>query len=312
VWLVAGALAANLPAGGNAPRGAPKDNPMDYALTLRSVADPDDTPEGGVYVEVLRVDGRSRRALEHVVRVYCDGPWPIGLFGGVLSDAQVRAIPAGIDAVPWGSLVQAGGDRNAGVFTLEYASGRKTIRQRFNAQDGAFIKAIDPIFSVLDGIRKDLEQRPQRAMTLGVVRTAKGFRLTWRNVGVGPVMFSDPREKGADGMTNGAALVRPKAPEGGFPLSWTPVPLASSAAPPRPVVLPPGGTLTLDTAPWTPPAPGEYGASARWIDAAGPDVPEADVMPRLPGPDDLDDARPFVIRGGVFAEGFMFRVEPPR
>ena len=272
-----------------------------------------------VYLNVIRVDGASGRALMLVNRQGGDTIHPIGLFAASLSPAQTTGIAAAIDGIKWADVPPPrGGDISAAMLALDYAHGSRIIQRSFNARNGEFLQAISPVMTQIDNVGALLLGQPMRAIDASVVRTAQGFKLVVRNIGTGPLMISDPRAAtGADGKTCGMVEVaeRKDPIPGTFssPPTFRSVPLQPLGDAPASLVLGPGQKHVVETVVWTPPHPGRYFAHAHWKDYDGPKVDPKKIMPLIPDPAAAAaDARPYVIRGAVFSESIKFDVEDRR
>jgi hypothetical protein len=290
----------------------------DYHLTFRSQMDPMGSDMFG-YLNVIRVDGASGRAVMVLNRHGGDTVHPIGLFAATLPAVQVNAIATAVDGIKWSDLPRPrGGDVNAATLSLEYAQGSRIIQRTFNARNGEFLQALSPVMNQIDRLGSLLLGQPSRAVDVAVVRTTQGFKLVLRNLGTGPVMVADPRQPaGASGVTRGKVEIaeREEATPGSFsaPPTFSPVPLQPPGNAPQFVVLAPGQTFTVETVAWTPPAPGKYFAQAEWQDYAGPTVNPKTVMPMIPDPGASEgDARPYMIRGTVFSDSIKFDVQGRR
>ena len=310
----AGLLATVLafgPATARSPSKEPKmpqpahDNRRDFTFTFRSVTDDADK-------EITRIDGRTGSVIVFENRTGGDQPGPIGLFAMTAPKAQIEALSAGIEGLKWADLpALTGGDINLAMLSLEYARGSLVIQRDFNAGNRAFLNALGPVMRPLEAILVAASKAPVRAIDLSVARTEHGFKLVLRNVGTGPVMFTDARQpRRLPGQTCGRVLINAI---GG---ASDEVPLRPATGPLAPVILGPGQTHEVETVPWTPPHPGKYFVGATWEDYGGPKVDPKldpkDVMPEVPGPTDKPDARPFLIRGAAFTQGFELTVDKPR
>ena len=278
------------------------DSRRDFTFTFRSVTDDADK-------EITRIDGRTGNVIVFENRTGGDQPGPIGLFAMTAPKAQTEALSAAIEGLKWADLpALTGGDINLAMLSLEYARGSLVIQRDFNAGNRAFLNALGPVMRPLETILRAASKAPVRAIDLSVARTEHGFKLVLRNVGTGPVMFTDARQpRRLPGQTCGRVVIEARGGGGSDD-----VPLRPATGPLAAVVLGPGQTHEVETVPWTPPHPGQYYVGATWEDYGGPKVDSKDVMPEVPAPTDKPDARPFLIRGAAFTKGFEFTVDKPR
>ena len=306
------------------PRMSDPNDPSRFRFTFRSDMDrvglgPD--PDLFVYLNVLRVDGHSRRAVMVENRVGGDIPdRPVGLFATTLTKEQVAALGAAVEGIKWNELPELkGADISAATLAVDYSRGTKIIQRAFNARNWDFLKAIAPVMSQVTDLMNLVRAHPARALHVAVARTDSGFKLILRNVGTGPVIIADPRLPGsAPPATRGAvrvAPVRPPVPLGSFsyPPPMTPVPLAPLGHAPALVTLAAGKSLEVETLSWSAPAPGKYLAEGTWEDYQGPDVNPKTVMPTIPDPDQAaTDVLPYLIRGAAVSNGVPFTIEKGR
>ena len=289
-----------------------------FTLTFRSEMDRLSTG-GAAYATVVRVSGQSGRAVMSINRWNPDLPKPIGLFGDKLNREALEPLSASIETTKWAELPPAkGGDVSGAQLTIEYARGGQVIRRVFNSYNLELVRALAPVMSAIDGVLDHVAHHPLRVLELGVKRTPTGFRVSWRNIGKGPIVIADPRlpavapRTGTRGRVSVGA-VPPSRPGWDLPIpepSWLDLEPANGA--PSPVTLAPGQTLELDTVPWKPAGPGDYVADASWVDYVGPTFDPHAVMDAIPDPSQMDDARPYVLRGGGFSTGINVKVDRGR
>lgn len=132
------------------------------------------------------------------------------------------------------------------------------------------------------------------------------LHVVFVNPGTHPVLFHDPplapRSDTEDPRPRPVLRV---TPDTDLP---TPPFVRMSLTPPAPdspkmIVLPGGGRFEV-TAPWTPPAPGVYGAVAEWVDY-GPPLEGVEHAPVMPLSADLNEPyvemkAPYALMGGTF------------
>jgi hypothetical protein len=281
---------------------------VDYTFTFRAEND-QVAPGAFLYQSVLRVDASSRAAA--LVHKRHGGDLvgrPVGLFGGTLSEAEVAGLRAAIEGTRWAALPRpSAGDPLASMLFVDYAIGPRMIQRRFNARDRPMMEAIAPLMRAIEQLGHVLLAQPQRTLEVEALWSGHHFQIVLRNRGAGAVMIADPRQPagrpGATRATVGVAFVPPN-PEGWYapPPALQPLPLVPAAGEGTPVVLAPGQALQLESAPWTPPGPGEYLAQAEWQDYAGPGVDPRSIMPALPDPREVTlDGRPYALTGAAFS-----------
>lgn len=293
-------------------------SPNPFTLTFRSEMDRL-SAGGSAYATVVRVSGQTGRAVMFINRWNPDLPKPIGLFGDRLTREAREALSASIEATKWAELPPAkGGDVSGAQLTIEYARGGQMIRRVFNSYNLELLRALAPVMSAIDGVLDQAAHHPLRVVELGIKRTPTGFRVSWRNIGTGPIAIADPRLPASAGgpATRGrvkVTAVPPSRPGVDLPIpepSW--VELEPAKGTPSPITLAPGQTLELDSVPWKPAGPGEYVARASWIDYVGPTLDPHAVMDAVPDPSHVDDSRPYVVRGGTFSTGINVKVDRAR
>ena len=289
-----------------------------FTLTFRS--EMDRFPTGGAaYATVTRVSGQTGRAVMSINRWNPNLPKPIGLFGNKLTREASEAISASVEATKWAELPPAkGGDISGAQLTIEYTRGGRVIRREFNSYNLELVRALGPVMSAIDTVLDQVTPHPLRALQLGIKRTPTGFRVSFRNTGTGPILMADPRLPAAAPGTGTRGRVQVTAVPASRPGFDPPIPqptfveLEPATGTPPPVTLAPGQTLELDTVPWKPAGPGDYVASASWVDYVGPTYDPHAVMDATPDPSHVDDSRPYVIRGGTFSTGINVKVDRGR
>lgn len=283
----------------------------DFTFTLRSEMDP--LTAGGttfVYATVFHVDGASGRAELSISRHQANQPHPVGLFGEKLETDRIEALSKALSQVDWKGLpAGVGGDPSAATLTLEYTRGGERFRYVFNARNANVLEPLQRAMAQIDQVETQLLKKPRRALALSVSRSHGAFKVSWKNVGTGPVTIADPR--GA--VTGGAAstrgfvkvwLVAPTRP--GFdPPNPTPVtlPLAPASGGEKPLTIAAGATFEAVTAPFSDRSPGDQIVQAGWIDYEGPSQATGAAAPAIAVSlqAQVDDKRPYVLRGAVFS-----------
>lgn len=266
------------------------------------------------YSTLLRVDGARGRALLLLNRHNGDTVRrPIGLFATTLSPVETSQLAAVIDAVRWAELPRPeGGDVSAAMLGLDYARGGRIVQRRFNARNHALIEALAPLMSAVDELSSTLLTEPRRAIDVSLQRTGRGFTLTLRNVGTGPVMLADPRALGRASIAV-APDVRPTPGRFSPMPTFLPVPLEAPAAPGTSISLAAGQTCDMDSVAWAAPAAGSYVAQGSWKDYAGPAAEPDALLPALPDGEDVDsDPRAYPLRGAAFSGYVHFTAEKRR
>jgi hypothetical protein len=292
----------------------PVDDAHDFTFTFRSDMDPL-SPGIFEHMEVTRVDGRTGHALMLLNRPGSDLVGvPVGLFGTTLSRKQTAHLAATVDAIKWAALPKPqGGDVSSSTLSIDYGRGGHVVQRAFNASNGDIMELLEPLIAQMTELSATLEAAPQRAVALTVERTSAGFKLILKNIGKGKVMLADARQAGATpGTTRGTVSVAEKLAEkpGTFEVEATfiPVALRPLGGVAAQVVLGPGERHEVETVVWTAPHPGTYFVRATWEDYVGPEVDAKSVLPMIPDPAQLSDARPYVVRGAAFSEALMFTV----
>jgi hypothetical protein len=280
----------------------------DFTLTFRSESDP---LVGGsstfLYASALHVDGASGRAELRINHHQANLPHPIGLFADTVGAGRLDALAAALAAVDWAALPAGqGGDVSAATLTLEYTRGSNRVRRVFNARNANVLAALGPVMAQLDELDAQLLKKPRRALALAVARSRSGFKISWRNVGTGPITITDPRAAGTGAGAATRGFVKlwrlPPARPGWDPPIPTPitVPLVAATGADKPVTIAPGQTFEAVTQPVTAPAaPGEEIVQASWIDYDGPAPASSSSSSSLA--EQVDDKRPYVIRGAAFS-----------
>jgi len=291
----------------------------DFVFTFRSTMDPL-TADLFQLMDVTTVDLRTGEAVQLASRQSDDAPGAIGLFGAKLAPDRVSALAKLLTQIRWGQLPEpSGGDINAAQLSIDLKHGKQIVQVGFNAANtGPFMRAVGPVIDLVGEIEHDVAGHPLRALNVTVERTARGLRLSVRNVGVGPVMIADARSRGKAGRkTRGRIEVGYDGPEGATPpqseLRYDPVALQvpGNDKPYPPVILAPGQAHEIDSIPWAPSAPGKYIIAGSWEDYDGVGADRSAVMPMLPGPDQLADKRPYLMLGAAFSKAVKIVVEPP-
>jgi hypothetical protein len=295
----------------------PADEERNYDFTFRSEMDRV-APELFAYQQVVRVHGASGQAVMLQNRHGGDMiRLPVGLFGTTLSKQQVAKVATTLDAIKWSELPRPkGGDINAAILSIDYSRGARIIQRSLNSRNTELLQALTPVMDQVSELGRVLEASPRRTVEVSVARTPQGFKLILRNAGTGPVLVADPRlpPGGANGgKPRGAVRVAAAPPKVDFTdLTWEAIALAPLGAAPAVVTIDPGKTHEFETVPWAGPTPGDHWAQASWEDYAGPDIDPKTVMPMLPAPDQLDDARPYLVRGAAFSAYVKFSIDKAR
>lgn len=291
----------------------------DFVFTFRSTMDPL-TEKLYQLMDVTTVDLRSGMAMQFASRQSDDAPGAVGLFAAKLPPNRVTALAKLLTEIRWGQLPEPnGGDINAAQLSIDIRRGKQIVQVGFNAANtGPFMRALGPVIDLVGEIEHDLSGHPLRALNVAVERTPRGLRLSVKNVGAGPVMIADARSRGKAGRkTRGRIEVGYVGPDGGPPplsdLRYDPVALQTDGKdkPYPPVVLAPGQAHEIDSVPWAPSTPGKYIIAGSWEDYDGLGADSNSVMPMLPGLDQLDDKRPYLMLGAAFSKAVKVVVEPP-
>ena len=187
------------------------------------------------------------------------------------------------------------------------------MRRVFNARSANVLAALGPVMAQLDESNAQLLKKPRRALALAVSRSHAGFKISWRNVGTGPITIADPRGAGAGSGAVTRGFVKlwqlPPPRPGWDPPIPTPItlPLVAATGPDRPVTIVPGQAFEAVTQPLSAKAaPGKEIVQATWIDYDGPAQPSSSSATPSPSPspslaEQFDDKRPYVIRGAAFS-----------
>lgn len=246
---------------------------------------------------------------------------PVGLFSGPLPSARVRRLVELLDAVDPGSLPKpTAGDVNANNLQLSYRRGKRELACACNVRDQAYLAVIGPVVAELAPMMSELLVKPERAITVSVEKSEDGgpgtrLRMLLTNVGTGDVLVADPR------------LVSPGSPEPRAFMQVAPRPArvpGEMVIPPRwqrvglepapPEVADEGRTirskdsLTILSATWNAPAPGDYVAQAVWQDYVGPTKLDLTKVQAAVPKDAEGSDKVFVVRGAAFSSYVRFTV----
>lgn len=297
----------------------PADDIRDFVFTFRSLED----HRGGELfgtMDVTRVDVSTGRALVLANRQSEDAPGPAGLFSTTLRPGQVDALVKILDGIKWGRLPDPeGGDIMVPQLQVDYTRGKQIVQRAFNVMSrGPFMRAVEPLVDLVGELEGEIQKYPVRAVNATLEKTATGVKMTIANVGTGTVIINDGRWVGQRPARTRAGFSVAYREPGYKPSSFgsppKPQPLAvkTDGKEHPPITLAPGQVHELESVPFAPTKPGRYRVTGGWEDYEGPAVDPKTILPLIPEPKDLDDARPYVLLGAAFTRELVYDVEPPR
>lgn len=250
----------------------------------------------------------------------------IGLHHARLEVPELEALRAAVASIDWPSLPQPrGGDFNAQHYTLRYGCGKLLIQRSFNARSANFIEAIAPLWTLLGKVAARCMRGPSGTLTPIVERVVDPqdprnckVRVTLRNLGIGPIVITDPRVPTDSAIPRFEVEVGERVTDREWlgPFEWTP--LALPALPddaPRSRILLSRHRIQFEL-PWRAPKPGNYELRVRWHDYGGPIEPVPNQVPFMPVPSKgraFVGSGPYAVRGTCQARlRFEIPDEPTR
>lgn len=233
-------------------------------------------------------------ALVHLRDVHDLGDATIGLHHARLEVPDLEALRAVVARIDWPRLPQPrGGDFNAQHFTLRYGCGNLLIERSFNARSGNFIEAIAPLWTLLGKTAARCMRGRSGTLTPSVELVSDDqdprdckVRVTLRNLGIGPIVLTDPRVPSESGPPRLEVQVGERVVDREWlgPQEWTTLPLpAMPEGVPRSLVLLARQRRQFEL-PWRAPKPGNYELRMRWLDYGGPIEPVPNQVPFMPVP----------------------------
>ncbi len=245
----------------------------------------------------LRIDLATRAAfLNRHQPTSPEGGEALGTFRTTLAPALITDLRATLGHADLAHIpTGTGGGPGTSVIQIRAKHGAKSVAASFSSRDMAILDKLEKLLSLLDDAVGATAQHPFQAIRIelqaqkGEGSTPAAFTIKIKNVGTETVAVPDlemlAREPGQERDHGLGVRVAPNPPERpGFtapPLVWSRVamlPLAPNTPPQKPIILPPGGERTIQTAGLTGAPP--LIAQAFFSFYAGPPIVDGHLMIR--------------------------------